>query len=677
VSETSQAPALRDLRGVGPRVIEKLERLGIETIEALLLHRPLRWEDRSEPVPIAALTPGRRSLVRGRVTDRQERFGGRGRRFLLVTLEDGTGQLTLRFFRWSRRMAEGLAPGRELACYGEPRHVGRGLEMAHPEYGPPSDGDEGGIVPVYPATEGLGTAQLRGLIRQALDRLDGLPLFRGADVDLRPAVRTLHAPRPDDLPELEAGTHPALRSLAADELAAHGLALRSLRRSLQARPAPALLPRTDRGAALVGRLPFRLTGAQERVLREIRTDLLRARPMLRLLQGDVGAGKTLVAVLAALHCVDAGAQAAVMAPTELLAEQHFRAFREWLEPLDVHVGWLSGRLTGRNRRAELADLADGRSEVVVGTHALFSADVAFRDLALVVIDEQHRFGVAQRLELAGKAGPGRTPHQLAMTATPIPRTLAMTHYGDFDLSVLDELPPGRTPIDTRVLPADRRDDLVARVREACRSGRQAYWVCPVIEESETLEVEAAELRARELTEALPDLRIGLVHGRLDPAERKRTMAAFSAGELAVLVATTVIEVGVDVPNASLMIVENAERLGLAQLHQLRGRVGRGTAESHCILVYRPPLSATGRARLAILRESTDGFRIAEADLALRGAGEILGVRQTGELALRFADLGRDADAVDAIRDRLERMAPGEQERLRRLWLPGAEVYGAA
>jgi ATP-dependent DNA helicase RecG len=650
------------LKGVGPRLAVRLQKLGVETVQDLLFHLPTRYQDRTRVMPIGALRPGAEAVVQGEVLHSEVQRGRRA--MLLVRIADGTGSLTLRFFHFSAKQQEGLERGRWLRCFGEVRRGATTLEMVHPEYQAvaaesPADGEQH-LTPVYPSTEGLHQITLRTLTGRVLERLDtgaGLPEWLPAEIaqplrlpTVTEALRYVHRPPPDaPVEQLLAGSHPAQRRLAFEELLAHHLSLRRLRTRVARHRAPALTAEGGLFDGLLNRLDFQLTGAQRRVIAEIRADLGRTQPMQRLVQGDVGSGKTLVAAAAVLQAVEAGYQAVVMAPTELLAEQHLRNFSAWLEPLQVKTGWLAGKLTAKARRTMLNDLAAGELAVVIGTHALFQADVAFRRLGLIVIDEQHRFGVHQRLALWEKGNDqGRYPHQLIMTATPIPRTLAMAAYADLDCSVIDELPPGRKPVETVVVQENRRDQVVERIRAACRQGQQAYWVCTLIEESEVLQCQAAAETAALLTAVLPELRVGLLHGRMKGPEKERVMAAFKAGELDLLVATTVIEVGVDVPNASLMVIENAERLGLAQLHQLRGRVGRGSQHSACVLMYRPPLSAQGRERLAVMRRSNDGFEIARRDLELRGPGEVLGTRQSGLLQLRIADLLRDQSLIPVV-----------------------------
>ncbi|WP_440996403.1 ATP-dependent DNA helicase RecG [Arhodomonas sp. SL1] len=678
---------------VGRRQGERLARLGIHRVADLLFHLPLRYEDRTRVVPIAELRPGEARLVEGRVLQSSV-VPGRRRR-LVCRLADATGSLELVFFHFYAAWQRRLQAGTRVRAFGEARPGMAGMQLVHPEW-EVVDGDAPepvaeGLTPVYPATEGLTQPTLRRLVGEALSLGEHeLPELLGEHIrrplglpDLHGALAVIHHPPPDVAVEsLTEGRHPAVRRLVFEELLAHRLSLLRLRHAhRQALPAPVLRGDGRLAGALRERLPFRLTAAQERVLDEVLGDLGQDRAMLRLVQGDVGSGKTVVAALAALAAVEADWQAAVMAPTELLAEQHLRAFREWLAPLGVTVDHFSGRLSGARRREALARLASGGTRVAVGTHALFQPEVAFTRLGLAVIDEQHRFGVHQRLALRDKGADGAVqPHQLIMTATPIPRTLAMTAYADLDVSVIDALPPGRQPVTTVAIPAARRDEVIERVRAACAQGRQAYWVCTLVEESEALEAQAAEERARHLQEALPDLRVGLVHGRLGGADKEAVMRAFEDGELEVLVATTVIEVGVDVPNASLMIIENPERLGLAQLHQLRGRVGRGTAASSCVLLYHGPLSETARARLGVLRESNDGFRIAERDLAIRGPGELLGTRQTGAMEYRIADLARDRDLLDDVRHEAGRLFHDEPETVAALierWVGEGERYAQA
>jgi ATP-dependent DNA helicase RecG len=679
------------LKGVGPKIREKLEqRLGLRTVQDVLFHLPFRYQDRTRLTPVGRLRPGMEALIVGHVDLADVVF--RGRRSLLVRVSDGTGHLMLRFFHFSGAQQNNLERGRRLRIFGEVRSGPSGLEMIHPEYELlAADADpqpEPALTPFYPATEGVHQLTVRKLVAQALDRhLAHIPEWLPDDLlaelglpTLSEALSYVHRPPPQaDVAELEQGRHPAQQRLVFEELLAHHLSLKRLRARLQQQPAPAFVNGTALERQLMATLPFRLTAAQARVLDEIRADLRQRHPMQRLVQGDVGSGKTIVAAAAALVAVESGYQVAVMAPTELLAEQHWHNFNRWLLPLGIEVAWLSGKLSAKNRRSMLELIATGRAPVAVGTHALFQEEVTFSKLGLVIVDEQHRFGVHQRLLLREKGRyNGAVPHQLIMTATPIPRTLAQAFYADLDVSVIDELPPGRKPVDTVVIPDTRRAEVVARVHTACRNGRQAYWVCPLIEESDQLQAEAATETAAVLTAALPELKVALVHGRLKPAEKEAVMRDFKDGKTQLLVATTVIEVGVDVPNASLMIIENAERLGLSQLHQLRGRVGRGAAQSSCVLLYHAPLSDNARERLACLRETYDGFEIARRDLEMRGPGEVLGTRQTGEQAFHIADLVRDQKLLPQIERAGALMMGKHPERvtpLIRRWLGMREHYG--
>lgn len=689
MTELAQVPVTA-LKGVGEALAEKLARVGLENLQDILFHLPLRYRDRTRVVPIGALRPGQDAVIEGQVTGADVVMGKR--RSLLVRLHDGSGSLSLRFYHFSNAQRDGLKRGTQLRCYGEVRPGASGLEIYHPEYralnGDEPPPVEQTLTPIYPTTEGLTQQRLRNLSQLALARLgphslpDWLPDELARDYRLGPldeAIRYLHRPPPDaDLEELAEGRHWAQHRLAFEELLTHQLSLQRLREQQRAQAAPQLPPATDLPRRYLANLGFQPTGAQQRVAAEIAYDLAQPEPMLRLVQGDVGAGKTVVAALAALQALEAGYQVALMAPTEILAEQHYLNFSKWLEPLGIEVAWLAGKLKGKARAAALERIAAG-APMVVGTHALFQDEVTYRRLALVIIDEQHRFGVQQRLALRRKGIDGRlSPHQLIMTATPIPRTLAMSAYADLDTSILDELPPGRTPVNTVLVADNRREEVIERVRAACHEGRQAYWVCTLIEESEELTCQAAETTYEELSLALGDLRVGLIHGRMKAPEKAAVMDAFKRGELQLLVATTVIEVGVDVPNASLMIIENPERLGLAQLHQLRGRVGRGSAASHCVLLYHPPLSQLGRERLGIMRETCDGFVIAEKDLELRGPGEMLGTRQTGLLQFKVADLMRDADLLPAVRDAAQALMerwPQHVSPLLERWLRHGQQYG--
>lgn len=686
--------SLGSLPGIGPAMRAKLTAAGIRSLQDLWFLLPLRYEDRTRLTPIAELQSGMVAQVEARVRIVERQF--RGRPMLRVVVEDERGDLlALRFFHFRSAQAAAFRIGVRIRLFGEARPGTGGWEMVHPAYRLLGDDDpaplDERLSPVYPGIDGIGSHALARLVRTALQclpdaaELELLPGNWRRDLglpDLREALATVHQPPVGtDIDALLAGRHPAQQRLALEELLAHQLGLRRQRLAVQALGAAPLPLAPGAQSALRERLPFALTAAQERVLAEVSADLQHARPMLRLVQGDVGSGKTVVAALAAVQAVAAGRQVAVMAPTELLAEQHLANFRSWLAPLGIRVSWLAGKVSGRARRDALAEVADGRAQVVVGTHALMQEGVVFSALSLCIVDEQHRFGVHQRLALRDKGLDGSAvPHQLVMTATPIPRTLAMTAYADLDVSVIDALPPGRTPVVTVAMSEARRPELVERVRAACVEGRQAYWVCPLIEESDEIAAQSAQATCDGLSVALPDLRIGLLHGRLPAAAKREVMQAFKAGECHVLVATTVIEVGVDVPNASLMVIENAERLGLAQLHQLRGRVGRGAAASSCVLLYRPPLGAIARERLAVMRASTDGFVIAEKDLQLRGPGELLGTRQTGVAAFRIADLARDAALLPVVHRLAEPLLLGEPalaDRIVQRWVGAAGRYADA
>ncbi len=654
------------LKGVGDALAGKLGKLGIVSLQDLLFHLPHRYEDRTRITPMGSLRLGDVAVVEGEVM-KADLIMGR-RRSLQVTLKDNSGFLVLRFFHFNAAQKNQLTEGASVRCFGEVRPGRAGYEFYHPEYqiNPPPmpAAGQATLTPVYPLTEGIQQPRVRKLCLQALDYLKRFPIkdwlppevFEGYQLPgINEAVQLVHAPPANaSVHLLMEGRHPAQQRLVMEELLAHQLSLLQVRAQIQAQSALPLLPTGNLTERFLDSLPFKLTGAQRHAVADIRQDLSQPLPMLRLVQGDVGSGKTVVAALAALQAVSAGVQVALMAPTEILAEQHLLNFKGWLEPLGINIAWLSGKVKGKAREAVLASVQSGTASVVIGTHALFQGDVVFDRLALVIIDEQHRFGVHQRLALREKgAGGVLVPHQLIMTATPIPRTLAMSAYADLDTSVIDELPPGRKPIETIVIPDSRREDIIERVKKACTEGRQAYWVCTLIEESEVLQCQAAEVTAQELAEKLPGLNIGLVHGRLKGQDKAAVMEQFKVGELDLLVATTVIEVGVDVPDASLIIIENPERLGLAQLHQLRGRVGRGEQASFCVLMYHPPLSANGKARLQALRDSQDGFFIAEKDLEIRGPGEVLGTRQTGMMQFRLADFERDKGWIEPVRD----MAP--------------------
>jgi ATP-dependent DNA helicase RecG len=649
------------LRSVGEQQAKKLAKLGIKTVQDVLFHLPLRYQDRTRVVPIGGLRVGDQAVIEGEIELVDITF--RKRRSLLCRISDGTGALTLRFFYFNNQQKEGLVRGIRLRCFGEARLGPAGLEIIHPEYRRVGKGISPvaeTLTPIYPATEGIQQLKLRYLSEQALAALDNthtlpewLPPALLQDLQLpalQESLRYVHRPPPDaPINLLIEGRHPAQQRLAFEELLAHQLAMQQLRREAQKQAAPVInVPGKLRKLCLQN-LPFELTGAQKRVINEIINDMKQAKPAMRLVQGDVGSGKTLVAVMAALDVIEAGYQVALMAPTELLAEQHFANFSNWLTPLNIKTAWLASKVKGKQRNKTLEQLASGEAQVIVGTHALFQSDVTFARLALLIVDEQHRFGVHQRLALQEKGiNADGHPHQITMTATPIPRTLAMTAYADLDYSVIDEMPPGRTPVKTVVISGERRGEVVARIEKACRAGNQAYWVCTLIEESEVLQCQTAEDTAVALKAALPSLRIGLVHGRLKAADKENVMLRFKNGEVDLLVATTVIEVGVDIPNATLMIIENAERLGLAQLHQLRGRVGRGRKNSSCVLMYKAPLSEKARLRLDIMRNSNDGFEIARKDLEIRGPGELLGTRQTGLVDFHIADILRDAELLPAV-----------------------------
>ncbi|MEJ5115402.1 ATP-dependent DNA helicase RecG [Erwinia billingiae] len=683
------AVPLNSLSGVGASQAGKLAKLGLVTVQDLLLHLPLRYEDRTQLYAINDLLPNIYATVEGEVLQSDISFGRK--RMLTCQISDGSGILTLRFFNFNAGMKNSLSPGKRVTAYGEVKRGQRGAEIIHPEYR--IQGDHSGVelqetlTPVYSTTEGIRQATLRNLTDQALALLDTCaiaellpPELSQGMISLKDALRTLHRPPPDmALADLESGKHPAQRRLIMEELLAHNLSMLAVRAGAQRYHALSMPARHELSNQLLSALPFSPTGAQARVVREIEQDLVHDYPMMRLVQGDVGSGKTLVAALTALNVIAYGKQVALMAPTELLAEQHANNFRQWFEPLGIEVGWLAGKQKGKARLAQQEAIASGQVSMIVGTHAIFQEQVQFNGLALVIIDEQHRFGVHQRLALWEKGEEqGFHPHQLIMTATPIPRTLAMTAYADLDTSTIDELPPGRTPVTTVAIPDTRRPDIIARVKSACSDeGRQAYWVCTLIEESEQLEAQAAEATWEELKLALPELNVGLVHGRMKPSEKQAVMQAFKQGEIHLLIATTVIEVGVDVPNASLMIIENPERLGLAQLHQLRGRVGRGSVASHCVLLYKAPLSKTAQKRLQVLRDSNDGFVIAQCDLEIRGPGEMLGTRQTGNAEFKVADLLRDAamiPEVQRVARHIHQHYPTQAQSLIERWLPETQRY---
>ncbi|MDN3652385.1 ATP-dependent DNA helicase RecG [Thalassotalea ponticola] len=681
------------LKGVGPSIASKLEKLGLCSVQDLLFHLPLRYEDRTRVYRIRDLMPGIHVAVVGTVVDNHVQFGKR--RMLLVRINDGSAELTLRFFHFSAAQKNNLSTGATVRCFGEIQRGGRGFEMIHPEY-KIADANQDAIpveqtlTAVYPTTDGLRQISIRNICEQALQRLERgqveelLPQqFRNDGLTLAEAIKQIHKPTPEMSTQLlEQGRHPAQIRLIREELLAHNLSMLKLRQSSDKHPAKAMTIDTTLEQQFLASLPFSPTGAQQRVVSDIRQDLKQTVPMMRLVQGDVGSGKTLVAALAALTAIGQGYQVSLMAPTEILAEQHAINFSKWFEPLGIKVAWLASKGKAKQKRETLAAIKSGELQMIVGTHALFQQQVEFHNMTLLIIDEQHRFGVQQRLELREKGKfDGCYPHQLIMTATPIPRTLAMTAYADLDTSIIDELPPGRTPIKTVAISDLRRDEVIERVRLNClNDNRQAYWVCTLIEESEVLECQAAEDTAEYLQQQLQGLRVGLVHGRMKADEKQAVMDEFKAGNIHLLVATTVIEVGVDVPNASLMIIENPERLGLAQLHQLRGRVGRGSVASHCVLMYKSPLSKTATKRLSVLRESNDGFYLAQQDLEIRGPGELLGTRQTGLAELKIADLVRDGDLIPEIQQQaylLWRQYPELAQRLINRWLAQKEKYSNA
>ena len=677
------------LNGVGPALAAKLGKLGLHRAEDLLFHLPSRYQDRTRLVPLHALTPKMACLVEGQITSSSLQ---RGRRVSLrVSISQNGASLGLRFMHFHANQAKSFTIGRNLRCFGELRPGPQGLEMVHPEYvlfddEPPALADQ--LTPIYPTTEGLSLTRMGQLIALAwhqleqgslkLDELLPRQLITQYQLpSLEESLRQLHYPNlHQDLHQLQNEVTPARLRLVLEELIAHQLTFKHAKQQNQRLPAPVLAIKKNLEQALIKNLPFQLTKAQQRVWQEVATDLATPLPMVRMVQGDVGSGKTVLAALAACRAVDHGCQVAVLAPTEILAEQHFHNFSHWLEPLGIRVAWLTGKQKAQIKRQSMAAITSGEGQVIIGTHALFQEAVEYQHLGLVIIDEQHRFGVAQRHSLVKKAPSGSGLHQLVMTATPIPRTLAMSAYGDLDHSVIDELPPGRKPINSVLINNNRRADVIERIHLACNSGQQVYWICPLIETSDVLQCEAAQDTAVLLTEQLNNINVGLVHGRLSGTEKAEVMSRFKAGEVQLLVATTVVEVGVDVPNANLMVIDNAERLGLAQLHQLRGRVGRGQAQSHCLFMYQAPLSAMGRERLDILRQSNDGFVIAEKDLQLRGPGEVLGTRQAGTIGLKIADLMRDAHLLPEVKQLAEGYAafPDQAAKIILRWVGGKQAF---
>ncbi|EGI74215.1 ATP-dependent DNA helicase RecG [Pseudoalteromonas distincta] len=683
---------ITELKGVGPKMAERLLKLGILTVQDMLFHLPLRYEDRTRLYAINELSLHSHVSVEATIETSQITFGKR--RMLVCQINDGTGRLTLRFFNFTAAQKNAFSAGKIIRCFGEVRRGRVGFEMSHPEYSISDTSNEQPVAttltPVYSTTEGLKQLSIRALSEQAIDLLNKYSVeellpsqWQPSNMPLSDALLLLHRPPNDvDVTALEQGTHPAQQRLVFEELLAQNLSLLKVREQGQQVKAVALNPVNTLESQFLEQLPFAPTNAQSRVVAEIKGDMQHAYPMMRLVQGDVGSGKTLVAALSALTAIAQGFQVALMAPTEILSEQHGVNFTTWFNQIGITVAWLGGKTKGKERVATLEKIASGEAQMIVGTHALFQDEVKFNNLVLIVIDEQHRFGVHQRLSLREKGKFGDCyPHQLVMTATPIPRTLAMTAYADLETSVIDELPPGRTPITTVALPDTRRDDIIARVKLACNEqGRQVYWVCTLIDESEVLQCQAAEDSALQLKEALPDLNVGLVHGRMKSAEKQAIMSEFKAGNIHVLVATTVIEVGVDVPNASLIIIENPERLGLAQLHQLRGRVGRGATASHCVLLYHAPLSHTAQKRLGVLRDSNDGFVIAERDLEIRGPGEVLGTKQTGLAEFKIADLTRDKHILNQVRPIAQQMLkqhPEVVDPLIQRWLGNKQNYAQA
>lgn len=686
--------SLTRLKGVGPALEKKFNAIGIRNVQDLLFHLPFRYEDRTRIDSIATVKAGDHVQLQGEITASRIQFGRR--RSLQCSLRDNSGSISLRFFHFSAAQKKSLAPGTQIRCYGEVRRGRAGFELYHPEYkllrGFEDEPIADSLTPIYPATEGLQQARLRSIVGQALKLLDesaGIQDYLPAELVanyklhyLTDAIKLIHRPPVEmSLSWINQGRNPGQKRLAFEELLAHRLCMRRFKNDSSKQAAPQFKENNELITKFLRSLAFNLTNGQQQAFQEISSDLAGASPMLRMLQGDVGSGKTVVAALSALRAIGNDYQVALMAPTEILAEQHLLNFKQWFEPLGIEVGWLSGKTKGAAREKQLGALANGQCQLLIGTHALFQDDVSYKCLGLIIIDEQHRFGVHQRLALREKSVLYRlNPHQLVMTATPIPRTLAMSAYADLDSSIIDELPPGRTPVNTAVISSERRSEVVERIKNACVGKNQAYWVCTLIEESEVLQCQAAEVTAAELSNQLPEIHIGLIHGRMKSKQKSAIMEQFKKGHLQLLVATTVIEVGVDVPDASLMVIENPERLGLAQLHQLRGRIGRGSAQSHCILLYQNPLSDASKQRLAVMRESNDGFYIAEKDLELRGPGQVLGTQQAGLMSFRVADIGRDASLLDDVRDASElvmRQYPEIISPLIRRWLGDRVLFANA
>ncbi|QER38515.1 ATP-dependent DNA helicase RecG [Acinetobacter suaedae] len=676
--------SVQQLQGVGAAAATLLEKLHIFSTDDLLFHLPRDYEDRSTIIPMNQLMVGRSYLLEGEV--RSVDFPPGKKKSLAALLQDDFGKVTLRFYHIYKGLTDRIQVGNRLRIFGEVRVGARGLELYHPEIQvilqhTPLPKTQ--LTAIYPSTEGLTQPKLREYVRQALahhsdDLAELLPRKYSNGYELKQALHYIHEPPIDaNMVQLNQGSHPAQQRLIFEELVAHQISLLTRRAYIRQIAAPQFTSSKVLAKQLLEALPFQMTNAQKRVSKEILQDLKQQQPMLRLVQGDVGAGKTLVAAIAACHALEAEWQVALMAPTEILAEQHYLNFKRWFEPLGIDVAWLSGKQKGKARTQAEQHIREGHSQLIVGTHALFQDNVAFSKLGLVIIDEQHRFGVDQRLALRNKGADQFTPHQLVMTATPIPRTLAMSAYGDLDTSVIDELPPGRTPIQTVTIPLDRREEVLQRIAQNCREGKQAYWVCTLVEQSETLDAQAAEATYQEIKERFPDLNVGLVHGKMKADEKQAVMQAFKDNQSQLLIATTVIEVGVDVPNASIMVIENAERLGLSQLHQLRGRVGRGATASFCALLYKTPLSQNGQERLSILRESNDGFVIAEKDLEIRGPGELLGTKQTGDMGFRVARLERDDHLLTQahyVAEQILKDYPQHAEGLLKRWLPEAPRY---